>query len=1268
MEKVMTLNQLNDTLLDRFIFLHFERIKTQIIEGIQEGSELDKARKSWFGKFRPHWKTEFVVKDKDVLDAIYLVFGALSAKSSSNTMFARVPDIFTDMVRLACIQTPNITSSFYRTYTSAPEAAFKYLLLQIGYLECTKDGDKLGGSPVELNTLTFGKFSNDYIKPLVKKGFPETNYKGIPKGVFVGNLLNQLVATRNEESHKAPQLIYDYCNHPIYILYDYITITFFILRYLKDNNKNYDDFFPEELDGTIRKNIEDIIDNMRKVTVTFRFANDEKNRSLSVDHGGNVIEAEFEKNDLTTSYTFSLDRSEKYILQSYTDSIPDKNGTLKFNFRGKKADPKTNTLFNGAIVDIEMPSKEWPELSINTILSWGLIENTEHRKLLASLLNNAIEDENLRSKLRVLLLLDEGQRKNIIEGFVNDEKTIATAETCDFDKISQSFNTYLDKCLDRINSRFNELSALIEGKSAHLESIITENVINRLDEIAKSDNREFKSLRSTFNEIKKTLNEYEKVFNEAQKNNQDDALRCLENIKRSLVERPFCEYPDVLKKGQDELKNYVTKTWKLIKYLTITGGILIGIAVVICGLVNVSSLRTRCGIIYGLADALPWLVYNNSNMAYDRASYLEEKATEHYIKSVGKNQNPWAYIENPKNRPYLELRHESAERYREAIRQYAKTIENEPQGSLSPESIEKAKRLAEMYFAGKGGVIDYNKGLEYAELANKYGSHNQGLYAYGLLMTGSPLVEVKKVISNPLFDSIADPYLGFLRPAVKILEMAETVSPDPKAIYAALNKLELYASGDKYADLAALTFATACLQEGVKDKNNRYIIHKWPYASFQNAFGMALEMNYLPAQRMLASLMDIYGVKDAYYGYLLAAYNGDKTSAVIAGSMLTDPENFAREHPVLKEETGSNSMGSSLVAFNISSQNKDYNLAHYILKDVAGNIEDGAELHMNVPDADLYLLLSQPDSAKELRKKFAEAPINNPHFLHELSESDKHRALNAYIDGIYYAEGFGDKARDDKAADSLFHYAASLGLEDAAYTLGIRLIDRKERQTAYDLLGQFAYSSDRINCLTSEFFKVIDPSLSEHIVNSISDTLNIYKNIRETMLYLESGVRDLGKDARHYFRIMDSWEPAKFSNKKLNREVELLLLAICPDSEREFFKNILIWELSDESTSWDSLIELYPDVTDEFTVMYAVAQLCEDKTFNPAFNRSAIISELQKEKPEVLDWLVTNGKVSEMEVSEAKETMLYPVVCGNWRELELPYYKYSAFRDLYKLD
>ena len=161
MEKVMTLNQLNDTLLDRFIFLHFERIKTQIIEGIQEGSELDKARKSWFGKFRPHWKTEFVVKDKDVLDAIYLVFGALSAKSSSNTMFARVPDIFTDMVRLACIQTPNITSSFYRTYTSAPEAAFKYLLLQIGYLECTKDGDKLGGSPVELNTLTFGKFSND---------------------------------------------------------------------------------------------------------------------------------------------------------------------------------------------------------------------------------------------------------------------------------------------------------------------------------------------------------------------------------------------------------------------------------------------------------------------------------------------------------------------------------------------------------------------------------------------------------------------------------------------------------------------------------------------------------------------------------------------------------------------------------------------------------------------------------------------------------------------------------------------------------------------------------------------------------------------------------------------------------------------------------------------------------------------------------------------------------------------------------------------------
>lgn len=1264
MEKVTTLNQLNDTLLDRFIFLHFENIKTQIEEGIKKESKLYKARQSWFVKFTPPYWPKFFVNDKDILDAIYLVFGALSTKSSSNTMFARVPDIFTDMVRLACIQSPNITSSFYRTYTSAPEAAFKYLLLQIGYLECTKDGDKLGGSCIELNNLTFGTLSNNYIKPLVEKGFSD-NIKTNTK-CFVNFLLDQLVAARNEESHKAPQLIDDYCNHPIYILYDYITITFFILRYLKDNNKEYDDYYT----GTIRDNIKRIIDNTRKVSVTFRFADDEKNRSLSVKvkDGKNVIVDKIEKIDNKTCYTFTLDRSEEYTLQSYTNSEPDKNGTLNFNFRGKKNDPKTNTLFNGAIVDLKMPTEKWPSLSINSILSLGLVENTEHRQLLASLLNNAIKDENLRSKLRVLLLLDEGQRKNIIEGFVNDEKTIDTAETGDFDKISQSFNTYLDKCLDRINSRFNELSALIEGKSAHLESIITENVINRLDEIAKSDSEEFKSLRSTFSEIKKTLNKFEKVFNKAQKNNQDDALRCLEDIKRSLVERPFSEYPDVLKKGQDELKNYVTKTWKLIKYLTITGGILIGIAVVICGLVNVSSLRTRCGIIYGLADALPWLVYNNSNMAYDRASYLEEKATEHYIKSVGKNQNPWAYIENPKNRPYFELRHESAQRYREAIRQYAKTIENEPQGSLSPESIEKAKRLAEMYFAGKGGVIDYNKGLEYAELANKYGSHNQGLYAYGLLMTGSPLVEVKKVISNPLLDSIADPYLGFLHPAVKILEMAETVSPDPKAIYAALNKLELYASGDKYADLAALTFATACLQEGVKDKNNRYIIHKWPYASFQNAFGMALEMNYLPAQRMLASLMDIYGVKDAYYGYLLAAYNGDKTSAVIAGNMLTDPENFAREHPVLKEETGSNSMGSSLVAFNISSQNKDYNLAHYILKDVAGNIEDGAKLHMNVPDADLYLLLSQPDSAKELRKKFSEAPINNPHFLRELSESDKRRALDAYIDGIYYAEGFGDKTKDDKVADSLFHYASSLGLEDAAYTLGRRLIERKERQAAYDLLGQFAYSSDRINCLASESFKIIDPLLSEHILSSISDTLNIYKNIRETMIYLESGVRDLEKDARHYVRIMDSWNPAQFSTKKLNREVELLLLAICPDSEREFFKNILIWELSDESTSWDSLIELYPDVTDEFTVMYAVAQLCEDKTFNPAFNRSAIISELQKEKPEVLDWLVTNGKVSEMEVSEAKETMLYPVVCGSWRELELPYYKYSAFRDLYKLD
>lgn len=724
----------------------------------------------------------------------------------------------------------------------------------------------------------------------------------------------------------------------------------------------------------------------------------------------------------------------------------------------------------------------------------------------------------------------------------------------------------------------------------------------------------------------------------------------------------------------------IRKKFKKIRRWILGSAIAVGIIAIVLTVLGFMAFDSDIYAKNGTAYRLAYAIHGNGDMAYARAMYLEDKILEHdsvadqpYFQSV--NDSSITYNK------YMGMRYETAQRYREAIRDYTLAVEKD-----SADNPEAAARLARMYLFGKGGTIDPDKALRYAGIAYQRGKYNQGLYIYTYYINNDYSNSIPCMADIAAEQTLKnDPYLPLIQRICEIEEEGREDVPDQRKLQSLIEGLKDSTFNNTDVRHAALLYILDKQTNGMTDKNGNTIYCKDLYKAAETANYLASRMNSLYGELWLGTTMQNLGVATYYDHFVAAAYNGNSSGLFFARQMAENKQQFEDAQPLLAEEFGRNNDLVKVKKLMEYYENGKWEIALTCLNDLKKGFSDktiGSTL--DIPRIETLIRLNIPDSAKNLREGLQTAPLLERNFLTEVSDDTRCRAALAYADALFYANGYGGMEQDEAKADSLFSYAASLGMEDAAYALGQRLINRRERKSAEKLLVPFFDSSDRMRRLASQFYKLGDPARSQSYLKQIKNPRDIYKTVAEMYVYLEGEGRNREEDSLMYNRIMDSWDITDGSAAYLNGSILALLDDLSGNNKKrqEFYRTL--WfihsaascQLSNDIQFPDSLVETlnnYYFSTGDRATLRAFFALCNSKDKESAFNRASQIIQLKDYLPAALTWL-NNSDVNKVTNKELDNiNYLLPRTPGfyanaNWHELPAPDEAYTDLNSIFQLN
>lgn len=738
-----TLFELENSLMDRFIDFYLDKNDKSVMRWIRYGLSLKKneplysARSDWFKKYMhstPLSKLRdgngWGIPDSDdiqteIREAIYFVFSILGqdinrcngiALKEADKRYESVPLMFNDIVRLAVHQGHRFTTfSKYKEGIRSAEVSLLYMLYKLGFVKVLSpkgDSLQLKGEPEsqKLNEqeqkkkerIPFGDITN-FISRRIKK------LEG-DRVVSVSILLDCLRNARNDESHNAFYTTPDkYWNRLVYMIYDYITIAFFLRRYLRNvENDENNGVEGEDLEAVKRalKIIDDTVKKANKIKVRFQYVHDETNvQKLSIDvdetgTGKNPHDVTQDPSGLLTEDNITYCYYEKELNRNAIcrlQSVVVKNGEDKKC--GKELVLNTKLLFNGAVIFIKMPTEENDSIKCPTIesvitKSTGLIEDSETRTVIEKLLADSIYDDTLRDKLRVILMLDKGEKNTIVKEFL--AKVGNGSENLKSEDFKQFITTKSDEFLARNERQFDEFINSIKINQDELKGVIS-NAISKIDlRSLWNANAEIKSEIQNLIEALKSWQDQQRKFEKKNAKEAQVQYNCLIN-KIEQSNQTIEELYEIFKSQSDQLSKLSTDITWIRAWLEnadrrrIIKNLLYGGATVLCLLfllfiiiLSISTGPTVNNSNWMSKIAHSWL--GNKDVAYERAKFLED------------------------NKKYPE----AAEWYMLARERYADILKDNPSDSV------RAMRMTEMSMRGKGGILDFDGAEWYAKMAKRY--------------------------------------------------------------------------------------------------------------------------------------------------------------------------------------------------------------------------------------------------------------------------------------------------------------------------------------------------------------------------------------------------------------------------------------------------------------------------------------------------------------------------------------------------------------------
>lgn len=1008
---------LDNSLMDRFIAIHLKDsdcdLVKYIIHGLKSSDHLLKSRTEWFGKglaSNLSWHVEGSEESifEEVRQAAYLMFAILGNREKKSSKysgkFEEVSTMFLNMVRLSVAQNQDITTaSKYRTYVCSADVSLQYLLYRLGFAEFVRNPDhevlRLKGEKASTQNSDgqASKQENQKNKPkdvmfgdiskFISQRIERLEGNGVTGAENISGIVKKLNHQRNRLSHSAfytnPNLYWD---NLTYILYDYIAIIFFLRRYmlqvLNSTTNPADDEDMTAVENAVAKS-EYFINEALDMTVRFQFVHESDiKRKLAVREKGAVQSTKRSQpipNPETETladgrtvwyYELPVKRFSEYEIQSFFV----KNGVDIED--GKILDLNSGLLFDGAVVELKMPTSEIPYPSIESIiaLSTGLIEDTENRSFIEKLLENNIKDDEFRSKLRILLLLDEGEKTSLLDEFVSRK----SAGNCNFD--ADAFKKFIEEQnalqLATIEKRLEALNDSIQSNHSELKELIP-------DVLARIDLRGLISTQSEYHEeflqFVEQVSAWQKENERRFKENEEQRAREYEQMTAALAssKKSIKELSDYVKTETEKAEEVrkKAKRKKLINRSLAAAAILFVILVswycidlrVSDGeFVHSNEWNTR------FADLL-----GNRNAAYARALYLE------------------------KNGEYPD----AARWYMKARKNYADHLSDNPADSIP------ALRMAQMLMRGKGGTFDFKGAGKYAEMARRH-----DIAAYIAAATGDHY-KSRDIINN---------YQGS---ETSYLKLADAVSGlfyplrehDFENIQNNWTVIDSLASTMNIATEEALSMAREITNYGITDKQGNYIVNPSLYDAMAYATDADSIFNSLSAQLFLADRFQSLGLlSDAKKYNDKANDNGRKGDGEITFSqerineLGTDPQAIAaRAH------------NNAIKGYN------DYRMTgyYYHIADSINNISHHYTL-APVFYADWFNFIAQ---APDLSTPQQLMPL----LRKDLSDSSR-SAVAEYIMAIKHANGYGVPL-DSAMSGSYLQAAASKGLADARVALGIAL-------------------------------------------------------------------------------------------------------------------------------------------------------------------------------------------------------------------------------------
>lgn len=869
----------------------------------------------------------------------------------------------------------------------------------------------------------------------------------------------------------------------------------------------------------------------------------------------------------------------------------------------------------------------------------------------------------------------------------NDSGSLVILKDQDFSIIAKT-NDYVN----RMVAMSGEMRNILKDQSSSIDDL-REQII---DVVEKKFNRwKYRAVRKKMIELIRL--ESEENFKKQVAHYREKVLPVLEKINSTLED---------LAKSQKESNKWIYKTFKF------THAAFIGIKGIAGSLKETNNLIHKnikysratfwlelLGLIVSVVSVVflaiqyytkhesPKTILEEENLAYERALNLENVI----IKSNVKDNNSKGLFLLAKSCSVPVLMYEANRNYRDAIDKYTRIIDDNSVNNSEEDTtkVELARRLARIYMFGKGGVFDPDLALKYANLANEKGRYNQGLYliTYGLKNKFSDYV-VCQIDQAFLYGTIdtKDPYLPLMIQIREIETLNNGDDPDREnKIYDIVKNIKERKYDNPDVRHAALLYTLKLDANGLTDSLGNITYHRDLYNAVNTAEILSDELNSLGAQLWLGTTMEELRNPTAVNYYLLAAYNGSISGFYSALSYAEEQKEFMTAHPLLAKELGRNNDIGKLIWLRKYISDGKWTLVDSCLTDLKRGLSDKSlKLGNNViPQIEKLITLHTPWKAKMLREKIDTARLSPKCiFLNDVADSLRRSAAIAYVDGMFYAEGLGDRQKDQIKADSLFRYAASLGMEDAAHTLGVRLINRHERREAEELLTPFFDSSDRMRILASQFYRLSDNERSQRYLSAVKDSLNLYKNIAAAYAYLDKPGRSTHNDSLMYHRILDSWDIMDGNPAWITDRVLFLLGRLSDNnpSRQDSYRKLWISHFVQStliSTGVDLPEELIAQLNNYYSntgnadPIYSFFALCNNKDKESAFNRLNQIGILNSALPDALAWLIEINKVTRNEVADTKSVLFtMPRILTNapWHSVMYPYPTYTDLNTIFQLN